>query len=267
MSRIIFLGTAGSMAVVTRQLRSSGGIIVQTEDLQFHLDPGPGAMVKAKEYGVNVHHTTAVIVSHHHLNHCNDLNIVLEAMTHGGIEHRGIVLGSKSVLVGDEQNHPFLTRYHQSLAEKIIPLDQNHKVGIELVEINAFKAEHTDPNALGFKLICPRFTLGYSGDAQLTADLITNLQGSDLLILNVPYPSNRGEGKNLDTESALKIVSQVKPRLTIITHFGLEMLKADPLNEAREIQRITSVQTIAAQDGLIISAEGFREYKSPVKGF
>ena len=54
MARIIFLGTAGSTAVVSKQLRASGGIIIQVEDLQFHLDPGPGALVKAKEYGVNL---------------------------------------------------------------------------------------------------------------------------------------------------------------------------------------------------------------------
>ena len=45
------------------------------------------------------------------------------------------------------------------------------------------------------------------------------------------------------------------------------MLKADPLNEAREIQRVTGVQTIAAKDGLLISPESYGEYKSPVRGY
>ncbi len=63
---------------------------------------------------------TAVLVSHNHLNHCNDLNAVVDAMTHSGIEHRGIVLASKSVLHSSEKHHPFLTKYHQNLVEKII---------------------------------------------------------------------------------------------------------------------------------------------------
>ncbi|MDP3733946.1 MAG: hypothetical protein Q8R37_01840, partial [Nanoarchaeota archaeon] len=71
---------------------------------------------------------------------------------------------------------------------------------------------------------------------------------------------------NLDTAAATKIIAHVKPKLAILTHFGLEMLKADPLNEAREIQRITGVQTIAASDGLTITPEG-QGYKSPVKGY
>ncbi len=267
MSRIIFLGTAGSPAVVSRQLCASGGIIVQVEDLQFHLDPGPGALVKAKEYGVNLHHTTAVLVSHNHINHCNDLNAVVDAMTHGGIEQRGIVLASKSVLQASEENNPILTKHHQKLPERIIPIEQNHKIGIELVQINALPVKHTDPHAVGFKLFCPKFTLAYTGDTILTDELMESLTGTDILIMNVPFPGKEGKGLNLDTESAIKIVSKVRPRVAIITHFGLEMLKADPLQQAREIQRLTGVQTIAARDGLSLAAGGYVKYKSPIRGF
>jgi ribonuclease BN (tRNA processing enzyme) len=267
MARIIFLGTAGSTAVVTKQIRSSGGIILQIEDLQFHIDPGPGSLRKAKEYGVSLHNNTAILVSHNHINHCNDLNIVIDAMTHSGIEQRGILLGSKSLLQMTDKQHPFLTRYHQKLVERIIPLDKNHKIGIELVEINSLSAEHTDPTALGFKFYCPKFTLSYTGDTEITTQLMEELTGSDILILNVPYPGNMAKGKNLDTESAIKIISHVRPKLAIMTHFNLEMLKADPLQEAREVQRITGVQTIAAKDGLSIVPEGYGEYKGPIKGF
>ena len=267
MSTITFLGTAGSAAVATRQLRASGGIVLRIEDLQFHLDPGPGALVKAREFGVSANQTTAVLVSHNHLNHCNDLNAVVEAMTHAGLEHRGVILAAKSVLQATEDSYPILTKYHQKLVEKIIPMEKNHKVGIELIEIHALAADHTDPTAIGFKFFCPKFTLSYPGDTALTQELIDQLSGTDILILNVPYPGNKTEGKNLDTESAIKIVSAVRPRVAIMTHFGLEMLKADPLNEAREVQRVTGVQTIAAKDGLSIVAEGYGVHKANVRGF
>ncbi len=264
MSSIIFLGTAGSMAVAEKNLRSSGGIILQVEDLQFHLDPGPGALRAAYECGVNLHHTSAVLVSHNHLNHCNDLNAVIDAMTHSGLESHGIILGSKSLLQHTEQSHPFLTRHHQKLVERIIPMDKNHKVGVELVEINALPAEHTDPTAIGFKLFTPRWTISYTGDTAATPQLIAELANTDLLILNVPYPGDKAQGLNLDTRAAISIVSKVRPRLAILTHFGMEMLRADPLQEAREVQRLTGVQTIAARDGLVVKPEGAR---STVKGF
>lgn len=266
MTQVIFLGTAGSSAVFSKQLRSSGGIIIQKDDLQFHIDPGPGALNKARDLGINVNNTTAVLVSHHHLNHCNDLNAVIEGMTHGGIEQRGIVMGSKSTLQGVD-GHAILTPFHRGLVERIIPLEKNHKVGIDVVEINALAVNHVDPTAVGFKFRFPHFVISYPGDTIVDDQLLQELEGTDLLILNVPYPGNRGKGMNLDTEAAMKIVQHIRPRLAILTHFGLEMLKADPLVEAREIQRITGVQTIAAQDGLMIAPDNYDRYRAPVKGY
>ncbi len=266
-ARIIFLGTAGNLAVAAKQLRSSGGFVIQAEELQFHVDPGPGALGKAREYGINSHHTTAILVSHNHLNHCNDLNVMIDAMTHSGIEKRGVVLGSKSVLQNFDDNKAFITNYHKSLVEKIIPLEKGHKVGIELIEINTLSVDHTDPYAVGFKFFCPKFTVSYTADTAYSEKLVGELAGSDILILNVPVPGDRPAGKNLNRADAITIISHVRPHLAIITHFGLEMLKEDPLEEAREIQRITGVQTIAAKDGLAIAPEGYGTYKSPVRGF
>ncbi|MBS3123738.1 MBL fold metallo-hydrolase [Candidatus Woesearchaeota archaeon] len=266
MVRLIFLGTAGSSAVFTKQTRASGGIILQVEDLQFHIDPGPGALVKAKEFGVVAQNTTGILVSHNHLNHCNDLNAVVEAMTYGGIEQRGIVMGSKSALQDSETTTSFLTKHHRQLVERIIPLEKKHKIGLDLLEINSFPADHTDDHALGFKFFCPRLVISYSGDTAYSEELVDNLMGSDLLILNVPYPGNKSMNGNLDSEGATKIIAQVKPKLAILTHFGTEMLKADPLVEAREIQRATGVAVIAAQDGLSISPDNYKN-RNPIKGF
>lgn len=273
MSSIIFLGTAGTSIVASRQLRASGGIILQLEDIQFHLDPGPGALLKGKEYGINFLQTTAVLVSCQQLCHCNDLNAVIEAMTHGGIDQHGIVLGSKSVLAPLDGTHPYLTKHHRHLVEKVIPLDQNHKVGIELVEINTLSVSQADPTAIGFKFFCPKFTLSYTGHTTVTDQLLSGLAGTDILIVSVPFPGNTASGLSglsglyLDTEKAATIVSTIKPRVAVLTHFGLEMLKADPLVEAREIQRLTGVPTIAAQDGLKIAPESYAHHKSPVKGY
>jgi len=268
MAKIIFLGTAGSSSVVSRNLRSSGGIILQVEDLQFHIDPGPGALSQAARFGINLRNNTAVLVSHKHPNHCNDLNMVVEAMSYSGLEQRGVLLSSKSVVHNVEESHPFLTRYHQNYLEKIIVVEKKSKVGVELVEINVLSAEHTDPSAVGFKFYCPKFILSYTGDTAYSEELVEELTGTDILILNVPYPGKTGTGLNLDTDSAIKMISKIRPKIAVVTHFGLEMLKADPIQEVREIQRITGVQTIAAKDGLILAPESYNMGPlSPVKGY
>jgi len=267
MARIIFLGTAGSNSVVNKQLRSSGGIILQVEDIQIHIDPGPGALSQAVKYGVSLKHNTAVLVSHHHLNHCNDLNMVIDAMTYSGLERRGVLLAAKSVVHDLGESFPIVTKYHQNLVEKMIVMEAKTKVGVDLVEIHALSAKHTDVHAVGFKLYCPKFVFSYTGDTELTEELIEELIGTDVLVLNVPYPGKEAKGKNLDSDSAIKIISKVRPKIAVLTHFGMEMLKADPIQEARDIQRVTGIQTLAAKDGLILAPDSFYTPKSPVKGY
>lgn len=265
MSSIIFLGTSGGNAV-SKQIQAAGGIILQVGELQFHLDPGPGALTKAKEFQINLNRTTAILATHNHVNHCAELNVMIDAMTHCGMEHRGLLLASKSVVLGTEEMTPTLTKVHSAMPEKVIPMEKNHKVGIDLVEIHAITAEHTDPMAVGFKFLCPKFTLSYTGDTKLTDKLIEELAGTDILIMCVPYPGNKGAGMNLDTESAIKIVAAIKPKVAVLTGFGFEMYKAGILEEAREVQRATDVPTVAAKDGLMIYPESYTS-KSPVRGF
>lgn len=261
-SQIIFLGTAGDSSVTTRQLRASGGIILQVDDLQFHIDPGPGALNKAKEHNLNLRANTAVLVSHAHLNHCNDLNTVIDAMTLSGLDKKGVLITNKTIIQGSGKHGRYLTKHHQDLLEKTILLEKSQRVAVESVEIHALSAQHTDPRSIGFKFLCPRFTLSYSSDTKYNKDMVREMLGSDILILNVSYPGSKSQNLNLDTNSAIKIIEKVKPKLAIITHFGLEMLKTDPIIEAREIQKQTGVQTIAAKDGLVISPENYSA-KSP----
>ena len=267
MTTITFLGTAGTNAAVTKQVRASGGIVIQFEELQFHLDPGPGSLNKCKEFGVNPHNTTAILVSDNNIIHCNDMNVLIDAMTHGGIERHGLIMGSKTVLQGTETSHPFITKFYQNLVDKVIPFEPNHRVGIDLVEVSAIPLQNQDQNATGFKFFFPNVIISYVGDTAFSTELAEHVKGSDLLIINCPFPADKAQGPYLDRDRATQLVAQVRPKLVVLTHFSIDMLKADPLQEARMIQSATGVQTIAATDGLKIAPEGFRSYKAPIKGF
>ena len=136
--------------------------------------------------------------------------------------------------------------------EKIILLEPGKRVGIENIEIVGLPTQHLDPDAIGFKFYTPYFVLSYSSDTKYYKDLVQAYEGSDILILNVTMPGEEKSDK-LNVEGAIKLISQVKPRLVIITHFGLKMIKQDPIIQAREIQRRTGIQTIAAKDGMAIT--------------
>ncbi|MEK7812300.1 MAG: MBL fold metallo-hydrolase, partial [Candidatus Desantisbacteria bacterium] len=114
-SYIKFLGTAGTRFVVSKQIRASGGIWLFLNGIHVHLDPGPGALVKSIQSHLNPQDLSAIILSHRHLDHSNDVNIMIEAMTNGGTNRKGTLFCPKDAL----DNDPVVFEYIQGYVETI----------------------------------------------------------------------------------------------------------------------------------------------------
>jgi len=250
---LVFLGTGGDSYVVGKQLRASGGFVLQVDENQFHIDPGPNALQRAKECGVNLRATTAIFVSSNSIFHANDVNAVIDAMTYSGFDKNGVLVASKSVFQGNESQSPYLQNFYRGCLERTISMEAGKRIGINDVEVQAMPARNADASAIGFKFFTPYFTLAYSSDTKYSIDVAEAYKGSHILILNVPTNNKKHTGFNLSTEDAVKFIQKVQPRLAIIQHFGIDMVKSDPIYEAREIQRQTNVQTIAAKDGMTLN--------------
>lgn len=193
----------------------------------------------AKDYGINIRSNTALFVSHNHLNHCHDINAVIDAMTYGGFDKKGVLVSDSTVINGSEHLTPFLHKFYRDCLERFIVLEAGRKVGINDVEVQALKAKHSEPNAIGFKFITPDYTLTYTGDTQYSVEILQQYEKSDILILNVPHLKKEEGKENLCKDDAIKIINKIKPKLAIITHFGINFLKADPMYEIRDIQKYT----------------------------
>jgi len=263
-SSIIFLGTGGDSIVVGKQLRASGGFVLKVGETQFHVDPGPGALVRAYENGINLRANTAVLASHNHLNHAADLNAVINAMTYGGLDKVGILAGNKTVVEGSQSIKSYLTDFHKNLMEKVIVLNNGKRIAIQDVEIEALPANHSDFDTVGFKFYTPEFILSYSSDTTYSRDIVNKYKGSDILLLNVVGPQGEKMQNHLNSDDAIKIIDKVNPKLAVITHFGIKMIKANPLYEGRYIQSETGIQVLAAKDGMRISPVSYSA-KSPQK--
>lgn len=206
----------------------------------------------AKNCGVNLRANTALLVSHNHLNHANDINAVISAMTYNGFDKKGVLVANNAVINGAEGDAPYLKGFYKNCLERFIVLEQGQRVGINEVEVKALKTTHPE-KAIGFKFFTPLFTLAYSSDTRYSAEVVEEYKKSNILILNVPYLKKEKEQEGLSKEDAIRIIKEVKPRLAIIKHFGLDFLKADPLYEIRDIKKETGSQVIAATDGMVIN--------------
>ncbi len=256
--RITFLGTGQGPFIVGKQIRSSGGIVVQTHTQQIHIDPGPSSLLMSRMNGINPRETTCILVSHSHIRHCNDLNILIDAMTLAGLDRKGVLISNESVINGDELNPPVLTDFHKDCIEKFIVIKPGQKAGVGAVEINATHVKHS-VDGLGFKLSCPGFVVSYVGDTANHAELKNEHEGADILILNNVYPSDEENKYNLNTDDSIEIIKEINPVLAIITHFSADL--EDPLTEARKINRATDSQVIAAKDGMSIDPLSYARKK------
>lgn len=256
-SRILFLGTAGHHSIYAKQIRASGGILLQTRGYQIHIDPGPGALLQLNNYKINVREHSALLVSHAHLNHCNDMNILLSAMTYHGFDKQGILITNETVVNGFEKITPVLTAFHRKFPERLMVMKEYQKVALDTLEVHALPAFHNEPHAIGFKIYTPDFIVSYSGDTKYHKDLLEVYKDSDILILNVQHPFGSKEPEGLSSDDVVKILEKVQPSLCVITHFGPKMLKENPVYQAREIKKLTGVQVVAAEDGFEVSPDSY----------
>ena len=51
----------------------------------------------------------------------------------------------------------------------------------------------------------------------------------------------------------MRIIEKVRPSFVLLTGFGTKLILANPLYEAREIQRITNVPVLAVREGLSLA--------------
>lgn len=252
--KIVFLGSGTDALVTTKQLRATGGFVIITDRVQFHVDPGVGALLRAIQYEVNPRNTNGIFVSHNHLNHSSDVNAIISAMTLSGMDKHGILVTNQSWADANQNSH------YLSLVERHMIMDEGKRIGIEDIDIVALKTKHTDEKTIGFKFIAPEFTLGYSSDTEYFKDIELEYRNCDILILNVKHPKPKKDG-NLCVEDAQKIIEKAKPKLAIITHFGNEIvnntMEFSPISLARDLKDATKIQVIAARDGMTVDIKSY----------
>jgi ribonuclease BN (tRNA processing enzyme) len=254
-NNISFLGTAGDSIVYGKQFKASGGIVIRTNNNQIHIDPGPGALVRAAQMKINIRETTGIVITNNTTLASNDLNALISGMTYEGMDNKGVVIAKKEVIQGNEENIQILKKECFNYVEKVISLEEEQKVGINNTEITAIKSANN--KSIGLKILTDTFTLGYTSDTEYFAGIADLYKGANIMILKCKNPEKLQEKNSLNTLDCIKILEKVKPKVAIITGFGIKMLEENPLNEARKIQKATGVQTMAAKDGLIINPDSY----------
>ncbi len=252
MNKIKFLGTAGARFVVMKQVRASGGIWFEIDNTNFLVDPGPGSLVRclSSKPKLNPMDLDGIILTHRHLDHSNDINIMIEAMTNGGFNRKGIIFTPKDALDKD----PVILKYIRNHVEKIETLKAAGKYSLGNIFFTTPIMHKHGVEAYGLNIYSKEHTISIITDTKYFENLESYYDGK-ILIINVVLIKNSEKIQHLSINDVEKIVTINKPKLTILTHFGMTIIKAKPWEIAENLSKKLGANIIAARDGMQIDID------------
>ncbi|PIN79593.1 hypothetical protein COV16_03395, partial [Candidatus Woesearchaeota archaeon CG10_big_fil_rev_8_21_14_0_10_34_8] len=139
--------------------------------------------------------------------------------------------------------------FYQASVEKVVQISDGNKVNYNNIQIIAVKIKNSDPDAIGLKIITPSFSLGYTSKTKYASLVRESFKGVEILILELPLFALKKSEDGLSLAEAERLISEVKPKVAVLTGFGIEILKQDILEITRNMNRRTNIQIIAANDG------------------
>lgn len=279
---VLFLGTGGNPEAVFSQIPRTAGFILTVGGIRLYVDPGPGAVVRAREADFDLGTLDGVYISHGHLDHYAGAEAVIESMCWGMFCRRGLLLAPGQVLERDR----LISFYHQgkdSLAgykggPTVKKLEPWQPVVMGEVTLTPIPAHHAGEN-YGFILKTGQLTLGYTSDTnyiqgyttpqgvrslpyrQPITDLVDVVDYRrdikeafscvDVLIANVTS-HNVYAHRHITTLGLAHLLENSSVKLCIMTHFNYCCLRPEDLRPAMAcyVEQRSGVKTLYAEDGV-----------------
>lgn len=248
---IIFLGSAGGRVAVFKQFKSSGGFIVVSDEVRIHVDPGPGALIRLTQLGLQPEDTDIFLITHKHLDHCADINTVIEAKTLGTWNKSGTLLAPSSAIKDD----PIVLKYILENLDRVIYLEEGLKEEFKDVTLSvAMKHKHQDMETYGVIFTHRDTVLGYITDGRFEEKMLEAYRDCTILIINMTFIKER-DMDHLNMRDAVRLITGIRPKLAIINHTGMEVISRGYDKVEKEIEEITGIKTIVAREFLKVNSK------------
>ncbi|MFC2045533.1 MBL fold metallo-hydrolase [Chloroflexota bacterium] len=242
---IIFLGTAGARVTVTRQLLASGGIWLSLNGTEILLDPGPGSIVHSTKRKLNADKLSAIILSHRHIDHSSDVNIMVEAMTQGGFRKHGWLFAPADAL----NEEPVIFSYLKNYLEGIEILKEGKSYHIGNVSFSTPVRHIHGVETYGMTFATDKHTFSYIADTRYF-DGLSGSYNAELMIINVVRLDADHPFDHLSVPDAKSIIIEARPKVAILTHLGMMLWRAKPWQVAERLSQETGIRVLAARDGM-----------------
>lgn len=238
------MGTAGARFMVAKQIAASGGLFIEEGGARLSLDPGPGAIVQYARKEIDLTTLDAIVVSHRHLDHVGDVNVMIEAMTDGGFQHRGRVFCPSDALDDD----PVIFKYVRRFPDEIVRLQPETTYSVNGLSFTTTPRHVHQAETFGFRF---GTRLGWVTDSKYY-DGIAEQHRADVMIIHTVLMECRSFLPHLCVDDAEQIIRDARPQIAFLTHYGMTVWRAGPQRIAADMSQRLGIDVRAAVDGMSI---------------
>ncbi|MGK7346756.1 MAG: MBL fold metallo-hydrolase [Candidatus Nitrospinota bacterium M3_3B_026] len=194
---------------------------------RFLIDPGPGALGRMAAAGIDPFSVEAIVITHHHLDHCSDLMPYLFSYKNcqPAAQKRGVKI------IAPEGFKVVYEKLLEVYGQWILSDDYDVKI-VEMWEtsleipggsIRSLPVAH-GANALGYRFEKdggPVFA--YSGDTGYCGEIVELAREADLLLIECSSPDGRGMEGHLTPSEAARVGAESSAKKMALTHFYPEV--------------------------------------------
>jgi len=248
---IKFLGTGGARYVVAKQLRYSAGVFLHACGQNVLIDPGPGTLVRMAKSRprIDTGIIDAVILTHSHIDHVSDVNVLVDAMTEGGECRRGRLFAPRECIEGSDA---VIYNYLRDFLEEIVVLEEKTSYRTGELEFSTSIRHRHPAETYGLIFSIEDKKISFLPDTGYFEGLAESYLRSDVLIVNTVLRTFKqgASERHLSFDDLEQLIELLSPAKLVMTHFGMGMLMAKPPKLAEKLSKESGVEVIAASDGM-----------------
>jgi phosphoribosyl 1,2-cyclic phosphodiesterase len=170
---------------------------------------------------------------------------MIEAMTNGGFKKKGWLFAPADAL-GDE---PVVFTYLRGFLQGVRTFETGGSYTIGNISFST-PVRHIHPvETYGMVFEASGHRFSYIADT-LYFDGLAQAYAAEMIIVNVVFLDPPPRADHLTIPDVSRLVTEIKPKVAILNHFGMHVWQAHPWEIAERLTQETGVRVMAARDGM-----------------
>lgn len=260
---IKYLGTGGARFCMMTQMRWTGGIWFSYGGLNGVIDPGPGSLhhICCASPELDPRDVRAIILTHRHLDHSTDINVMAEAMTEGGFKKQGKIVIPQDAFCGFD---PVLLKYCAQKVEEVICAKDKTRIDLGM-GVTAEPVSHTHHGVECYGMILRKEglpTWGIISDTKPLESLAERYADCAYISINATFPDKKPRLEHMSIADVGELLEKLHPKLVTISHMGVVLIEMGPEKYAKQIST-EQTKVLAGKDGMVVNLDTLKVY-SPI---